>query len=92
MEHRHLNPGYEDTVEAVEDVLERGSVEDWRDLAARVREDPGGAAARALRTVLEHRTMYGTTVIWRRFLDRVEARGRTGRRSPGPASKRKVKA
>lgn len=77
MQHRHLNPGYEDTVEAVEDVLERGSVEDWRELARKVRQDAHGPAARALRTVLEHRYMYGTTVIWKRFLERLE--GKTAR-------------
>lgn len=58
-------------MEAVEDVLERGSVEDWRELAARVRADPDGPAAQALRTVLKHRYMYGTTVIWQRFLERL---------------------
>lgn len=71
MQHRHLNQGYEDTVEAVEDVLERGTPEDWRELAAAVRADPNGPVARAVRVVVENRYMYGTTVIWRRFLERV---------------------
>lgn len=73
MDHRHLNPGYEDSVEAVEDVLERGTVDDWRALAARIRQDPDGRAARALRVVLKNRYFYGTTAIWRRFLERLEA-------------------
>jgi hypothetical protein len=71
MQHRHLVDGYEDSVEAVQDVLERGSVEDWADLARRVSIDPHGAAASALTIVLDHGYMYGTTVIWRRFLDEV---------------------
>lgn len=73
MEHRHIMPGHEDSAEAVEDVLERGGVQDWRELAARVRQDPAGPAARALRVVLAHRYMYGTTVIWQRFLERLES-------------------
>lgn len=73
MDHRHLNRGYEDSVEAVEDVLERGTVDDWRALAMRIRQDPHGPAARALRVVLEHRYFYGTTAIWRRFLERLKA-------------------
>jgi hypothetical protein len=71
VQHRHLVDGYEDCVEAVQDVLERGSVEDWADLARRVSIDPHGAAASALTIVLDNQYMYGTTVIWRRFLDEV---------------------
>lgn len=85
MQHRHLQPGYEDSVEAVEDVLERGSVADWKGLADRVRSDPNGPAARALRTVLQHRYMYGTTIIWKRFLERLGAGpGEGWEMNPGP--------
>lgn len=75
MHHRHLREGFEDSVAAVEDVLARGSVEDWRDLAARIRRDPGGRAARSLRVVLDHVHLYGTTVIWRDFLARLSEEG-----------------
>jgi hypothetical protein len=53
---------------AVEDVLDHGSVADWRDLAARVRQHPYGEAARSLRQVLAGTYMYGTTRIWIEFL------------------------
>lgn len=73
MRHRHIKDGYEDTVAAVEDVLARGTVADWRELAERIRREPTGPAARFLQTVLEHVPMYGTTVIWRDFLQRLQS-------------------
>jgi hypothetical protein len=74
MRHRHIGEGYEDTVEAVEDILARGSVGDWRDLAAAVSADPRGGTARSLRVVLDHVPMYGTTILWRWFLEELDAR------------------
>lgn len=74
MQHRHIGEGYDHSVEAVEDVLARGSVEDWRALAAVVRANPSGAAARSLRIVLDHVPMYGTTNLWRWFLEELDAR------------------
>jgi len=72
MRHRHIREGFEESIVAVEDILTRGSVDDWRELASRVREDPKGASAQALRAVVENVYMYGTTVIWRNFLKRLE--------------------
>jgi hypothetical protein len=73
--HRHLlgEAGY--SVAAVEDILDRGGVDDWRELAAAVRSDPHGAPAHALEAVLANRYMYGTTVIWARFLQRCRGDG-----------------
>lgn len=71
VQHRHILPGHEDSIPAVEDVLARGTVEDWRELAQRVVADPDGPAAQALQAVLDHVHMYGTTVIWRDVLDDV---------------------
>lgn len=76
MRHRHIVEGYEDSVAAVEDILDRGSVEDWGALARKVRENPHGEAARSLRIVLANTYIYGTTAIWRAFLERVERRHR----------------
>lgn len=76
MEHRHILPGFEDTVPAVEDVLDRGSVDDWRELARRVVDDPDGPAARSLQVVLDNVPMYGTTALWRHFLEEVRAEQR----------------
>lgn len=94
VEHRHLKNGVQDSVAAVADILDRGTVKDWRELAARIRRNPDGAAARSLRTVLERVPhMYGTTYIWRGFLRRFEARLKrdarpTGHARPGPKRSR----
>ncbi len=73
MRHRHILEGHEQSVEAVEDVLARGSVGDWRALAAVVRAEPAGPAAQALRVVVQHVPMYGTTNLWRWFLEGLDA-------------------
>lgn len=73
MRHRHLNPGHESSVAAVEDVLARGSLHDWQELAQKIREDPFGRYAQSLAAVLEHRHFYGTTHLWRDWLSRVQA-------------------
>lgn len=72
MRHRHIKNGFEDTVVAVEDVLARGTMADWRELAARIQRDPTGPAARSLQIVLDNVPMYGTTVIWRDFVERLK--------------------
>lgn len=75
MRHRHLLPGYEWTVPAVEDVLDRGTLSDWRELAAAIRQDPWGPYAVSLERVVAHTRMYGTTRLWQDFLDRVRREG-----------------
>lgn len=73
MRHRNLNPGYEDSIPAVEDVLERGHLADWRELAQKILADPHGPYAESLRTVLSYYDGYGTARLWRDFLGRVDA-------------------
>lgn len=73
MRHRHLIDHCDpNSVWAVEDVLERGHLEDWRDLAQRIVRDPDGPAARSLRVVLGYFEGYGTSRLWQDFLERVE--------------------
>ena len=72
MRHRHIREGYVHCVEAVEDVLDRGTVEDWRRLAREVLTHPGGEAARSLRVVLGYARLYGTTRLWQDFLADVD--------------------
>lgn len=43
MKHRHLQDGHESSAPAIEDVLERGTLADWQDLARRLRADPFGS-------------------------------------------------
>ncbi len=68
MRHRHLYPGFEDSTAAVADVLDRGSLEDWRELARHLRADPFGRHAAAVERVLAGPHLYGTTVLWTRYL------------------------
>jgi|GEM_PF-6930183 len=72
MRHRHLASSSGDSPTAIEDILDRGAIEDWRDLARRVRADLHGQAAESLRQILKHRHMYGTTYLWRDYLRDLE--------------------
>ena len=49
LHHRHLAPGFESSVAAVADVLECGTLSDWRELARQIQIDPDGPYARAVR-------------------------------------------
>lgn len=70
MWHRNLVPGSESTTAAIVDVLDRGTLADWRDLARRIRDDPTGEYARKVRRILEHTHFYGTSILWLDYLDR----------------------
>lgn len=72
MRHRHLYPGFEDSAAAVADVLDRGTLEDWRELARHLREEPFGRYAAAVERVLAGPHLYGTTVLWTRYLATVQ--------------------
>lgn len=72
MIHRHINKGFEDSVAAVEDVLDNGTEDDWRELARHIMEDPTGSYAKSLRVVLSHVRIYGVTRLWQDFLRVVE--------------------
>lgn len=71
MKHRHLADDCFQNIAAVEDILERGTVEDWKELYQRVRKNPSGDEANAVRIVVEKNHMYGTSIIWKRLLERV---------------------
>ncbi len=68
MHHRHLYPGFEDSTAAVADVLDRGTLADWQRLARHLREDPFGPYAAAVERVLNGPHLYGSTVLWTRYL------------------------
>jgi hypothetical protein len=69
-----LEDGFDATVPAVEDVLDRGTIADWRELARHIREDPFGPHARALESVVQHVHLYGTTLLWQDYLARCRSR------------------
>ncbi len=73
MRHRHLNENCDpNSLWAIEDVLDRGHMDDWRELAHRIVADPQGPAAQALQAVLEYYDGYGTATLWRDFLARAQ--------------------
>lgn len=72
MKHRGIKPGYEWTTAAIADVLDRGTADDWRELASRIRADRSGTYARAVRQILAHMDLYGTKTLWLDYLDRHE--------------------
>ena len=77
MLHRHLDaPGY--TLAAIDDVIERGKLDDWLDLAQALRDDPVVRAK--ARHIVAARTGYQSTIhheFWRSrlsYLDECDAK------------------
>lgn len=69
MQHRHLVVELSPNTAVVADILERGTLADWRRLASQVRNDPEGPYARAVRRVVEGAYFCGTTILWSDYLD-----------------------
>lgn len=86
MKHRHLEipsgtPTEELPSAGIVDLLERGDLDDWRPLAVAVARDPFGPFAARVAGLLDAFPMYGTSPLWRAYLDRCRAR-EEGRRTP----------
>lgn len=67
--HRHLHvpPGTapEDLpLDALDDVLDRGDLDDWAPLVAAVRRDPHGELAERILSLCRAHEMYGTSRLW----------------------------
>jgi DNA-binding transcriptional regulator YiaG len=54
--------------EAIETVIDRGSLSDWRDLAAAIRRNPWGPAARTAETVIAWDEHYGIDALMSRVI------------------------
>lgn len=79
MIHRHLDyptstPVEQRPLAALVDILERGDLADWRPIAAAVVRDPHGAFATRLMELLDTYPAYGTSPLWRAWIDRRRAR------------------
>lgn len=61
---------------AIVDILERGDLDEWRPIAAAVARDPYGPFAERVARLLDVYPMYGTSRLWRAWLDRCRARAR----------------
>ena len=56
--------------EAVRTALERGSLQDWRRLAAEIKRDPWGPTARAVEQILAHTRPYGVAPLMETVIER----------------------
>lgn len=59
---------------ALVDLLDRGDLEAWRPIAAAIRADPMGLLAERVLQLLDAYPMYGTTVLWRAWIERCRVR------------------
>lgn len=78
MIHRHLEYPRDVLPEdlpaaAIVDLLDRGDLDDWEALATAVAGDPSGALATSVSHLIDSFPMYGTSPLWRAFLERRRA-------------------
>ena len=59
---------------AIADLLERGDLQDWQPLAGAIRRDPWGSLATSVARLLDAYPRYGTSPLWRAWIDRCRAR------------------
>ncbi len=79
MEHRHLDlapdtPVTELGPAALDDLLDRGDLEAWAPLAAAIRADPSGPTTDTVLRLCEAHPMYGTSILWRAWIERLRER------------------
>lgn len=73
MRHRHLEVDPVTRVQelgsaALDDLLDRGDLDDWAPLLREIRRDPGGEVADRVLHLVESHPMYGTSALWRRWI------------------------
>ena len=73
MRHRHLTH-QRLTLAALDDLLENGTLADWRPVLARVRREPSGEVAVRIESLLQARDYDETGALWRSFLAEAKAR------------------
>lgn len=56
---------------AIDDLLDRGDLADWTPLAAAILEDPYGTLAETVCELCAAHPMYGTSQLWRSWIDRL---------------------
>ncbi len=72
MIHRHLTHRRH-TLAALDDLLENGTLADWRPVLARVRRDPDGEVATRILTLIDRRDYQETGALWRAFIAKARA-------------------
>lgn len=83
MEFRHLDypsgtPVSELGPAALDALLDRGDLEDWAPLARAVADDPWGALADTVLHLCNEHPMYGTSALWRSWIERRRGRPDAG--------------
>lgn len=83
MSFRHLDypagtPVRDLGVAALADLLDRGDLDAWRPLAAEVRADPSGPLADAVLRLCDAQPMYGTSALWRSWIEGLRGEGLDG--------------
>ncbi len=78
MDHRHLDidpatPVTELGLAALDDLLERGDLDDWQPLLAEVGRDPEGVLADRILHLVERHSMGGTSGLWRSWIEGLRA-------------------
>ena len=73
MRHRHLEidpatPVAELGSAALDDLLDRGDLDDWTPLLREIRRDPRGDVAECVLHLVENHPMYGTSPLWRNWI------------------------
>ena len=79
MKHRHLayapeTPPQELPSAAIVDILERGDLREWRPIARRIAAEPRGDLAERVLRLLAAYPVYGTSTLWRGWIERCRAR------------------
>lgn len=69
MRHRHLDYPENTPVEslgadAIDDILDRGDLDDWAPIASAIARDPWGPVAGTVLHLCEAHPMYGTSKLW----------------------------
>jgi DNA-directed RNA polymerase specialized sigma24 family protein len=59
---------------ALDDLLERGDLEDWAPAARAIMQAPRGELADAVLALCEAHPMYGTSMLWRNWIERLRWR------------------
>jgi hypothetical protein len=83
MIHRHLTH-QRHTLAALDDLLENGTLADWRPVLARVRRDPDGEVATRILTLIDRRDYQETGALWRAFITKARAERGSGARHRQP--------
>ena len=89
MIHRHLQVPPDTPVEdlpaaAIVDALERGDLDAWQPIAAAIARNPSGPLAEKVMRLVGAYPMYGTSPLWRSWIDgcRLRAEGARCRTTP----------